>query len=62
MKNDIYDELRDTVKSIFTYLEKVKVPNTDLLKNIQKLIKQILLEICNFCSTYYCRYHPVGCG
>lgn len=30
MKNEVYEELRDTVKAIFAYLEKVKNPGNDI--------------------------------
>jgi hypothetical protein len=62
MKGEVYDELRDTVKSIFSYLEKVKVPASELLVRIEQGIRALLIGICHFCSAYYCLYHPLGCG
>jgi hypothetical protein len=61
-KNEVYDELRDTVKAVFAYLDRVRAPVTDLARAIEALIKRLLLAICGFCSAFYYHYHPLGCG
>lgn len=61
-RHEVYDELRDTVKAVFAYLDRVKAPTTELARTLETLIKRLLLAICGFCSAFYYQYHPLGCG